>query len=527
MNRRDIARSALRGTGSLAAAGRATAGRGGGRGSAAADRVRSDPGRHPAPGARRALGRGPAERPGRAPDLGQRQVSDPQRRIILDERPIPQNAEIGPVASSTRRYRSTDWPRTARSAWPSRRPTSRAATDRDDRYRLSSAQPPPGKPVASAACPPPAPPSCTCWRSAATVRRSSGRRVRRPRRRCAGRLARRHLTSADGTRPQPEQPAVLAGARPPPARSPRPATTFTTLVQNKQVHEHDIVAVVIASHLLASGRLVIAASDTVAGNPPRPAFAAPDLCEVAGPVDRLRLPRRRVPRRRPQAERAAPERDQAIRARLAAQAGRDHVRRLEGRAQRGGSDQAERLLRPGRDAGVRGADLAGVRKDRSAAYTLDQFRTAFGNEVLNLSWDGASRRIVLHPDPGARPDPLRQRRGSDRRAGRGSPARTDGAPDRVPVRPGRPCRVVQRDQGEALPRRPGGEGRGRPCGAGRLARVLGRRIAGPRSRLLPANIPHREDTGDPREHLLGVGVQLIRRDVPSRSKSASRADPGP
>ncbi len=32
-----------------------------------------------------------------------------------------------------------------------------------------------------------------------------------------------------------------------------------------------------------------------------------------------------------------------------------------------------------------GADLAGIRKDRSAAYTLDQFRTALENEVLNLS----------------------------------------------------------------------------------------------------------------------------------------------
>ena len=32
-----------------------------------------------------------------------------------------------------------------------------------------------------------------------------------------------------------------------------------------------------------------------------------------------------------------------------------------------------------------GADLAGVRNNRSAAYTLDQFRTAMQNEVSNLS----------------------------------------------------------------------------------------------------------------------------------------------
>jgi hypothetical protein len=32
-----------------------------------------------------------------------------------------------------------------------------------------------------------------------------------------------------------------------------------------------------------------------------------------------------------------------------------------------------------------GADVAGARKDRAAAYTLDQFRTAVQNEVSNLS----------------------------------------------------------------------------------------------------------------------------------------------
>ena len=255
------------------------------------------------------------------------------------------------------RCRSTDWSRTARSAWPSRPPTPRASNA--PRRSISSifrpSPAPPDKPVVQP--PPPCLPrrGCTSWPSAATASAPACRPWRMPvaTPRISPTGSPDHLTSADGVHATPEPPEVLAGLKASARSITEACDHLHALVQKKQVHEHDIVAVVIASHVLGtSDGVVIAAADTAAIDPPRPSLGGLGPRRGPGPVDRLRLPRRRVPRWRPRAEGASQERDQAVCARLAEEAGRDHVHRLEGRAERRRSNQAARLLRAGGHAGA-------------------------------------------------------------------------------------------------------------------------------------------------------------------------------
>jgi hypothetical protein len=159
-----------------------------------------------------------------------------------------------------------------------------------------------------------------------------------------------------------------------------------SLVRTKQVHEHDIVAVVIASHLVASPQgTVIAVSDTVAGSPPRPAVPASELCEVLGQltaygcrvvvfvdgVHKLDEPQ--------QAESKSFVRDlQRKRGVITFIASKEGPSGVDGNKQHG-------RFALGILQAFDAADLAGARKDRSSAYTLDQFRAVVVNEVLNLS----------------------------------------------------------------------------------------------------------------------------------------------
>jgi hypothetical protein len=180
---------------------------------------------------------------------------------------------------------------------------------------------------------------------------------------------------------------VLAGAKATAQSITEACDHLHKLVQDKKLHEHDIVAVVVASHLLASkdGPL-IAASDTVAKNvPPRPAFAASDLCEVLGQltdygcrvvvfldgVHKLEGPLK--------SEIKPLVRDLQIKRRV-----------ITFVASKEGPSIVDKVHEHGLFAlGVmqvfEGADLAGVRKDRTAPITLDQFKTALRNQVLTLS----------------------------------------------------------------------------------------------------------------------------------------------
>ncbi len=204
-----------------------------------------------------------------------------------------------------------------------------------------------------------------------------------------------HLTSAEGTKTTVQRPEVLAGAKASVASIRGACDHLQKLVRNKQVHEHDIMVVVIASHLLSSkDGVVIAAADTVAGNALRPAFAAADLCELMGQLTDYGC-------RVVVFLDGVHQLDQPVQSEI-----KPFVRDLQQKrrvitfiASKEGPSGADRIKQNGFfTLGVTqvfaGADLAGARKDRSGAYTLDQFRTAVQNEVLNLSGSAQHARFA-------------------------------------------------------------------------------------------------------------------------------------
>ena len=199
-----------------------------------------------------------------------------------------------------------------------------------------------------------------------------------------------HLTSADGIKSVPEPPRVLVGAKASTQSITEACDHLETLVREKRVREHDIVSVVIASHLLAykdsplKEGIQIAASDSVS-NPPHPTFPASDLCEILGHltdygcrvivlldgVHKLEEPLK--------SEIKPLVRDLQRKRRVIAFI-----------ASKEGPSKADRTRRNGLFAlGLMQvfdeADLAGARKDRTAPYTLDQLKTALRNRVLTLS----------------------------------------------------------------------------------------------------------------------------------------------
>jgi WD40 repeat protein len=195
-----------------------------------------------------------------------------------------------------------------------------------------------------------------------------------------------HLTSAAGTKSTVKAPQVLAGPAASVASITAACDHILELVENKQVNDHDVMAVVIASHILPSKEgTVIAAADTVGGSLPRPAVAAADLCELLGRltdygcrvvvfldgVHKLEEPLK---------SEIKPfvrdlQRKRHVITFIASKEGPSRVDRI----------QQNGIFAIGVMQAFRGADLAGARTDRSGAYTLDQFRTAVENEVLNLS----------------------------------------------------------------------------------------------------------------------------------------------
>ena len=252
-------------------------------------------------------------------------------------------------------------------------------------------------------------------------------------------LRRRH-------RDAPQPPQILAGQKASVRSITEACDRLHDLVQNKQVREHDIVAVVIASHLLAStDGVVIAAADTVVSNPPRPAFAASDLGEVLGQltdygcrvvvfldgVHKLEEPLK---------SEIKPfvrdlQRKRGVITFIASKEGPSGVDRT----------REHGLFALGVMQVFQGADLAGVRKDRSAAYTLDQFRTALQNEVSNLSARRQQASCYI-PTQVPERDPLRQ-------AAELNGRNWQSCPERQQDQGSRPAdwrflRLANRDQGE-------------------------------------------------------------------------------
>jgi WD40 repeat protein len=310
-----------------------------------------------------------------------------RRRIVLDERPLPPNPNVGPVGELNEVVPLNGLPanRRVRLAVEATNDRGSQRTETIDLVYLPPAKP--AQPAAPAA-PAPAPPrlhvlAIGCDRFAGGL----------PPVEFAGRDARSlaewladHLTSADGTKPTAQPPRVLTG----PEASVQSITAacdhLHKLVQEKKVQEHDIVAVVIASHLLASKEgALLAATDTVGSISPRPAFATSDLCEVLGQltdygcrvvvfldgVHSLEEPLK--------SEIKPLVRDlQRMRRVITFIASKEGPSRVDQTRQNG-------LFALGLMQVFQGAALASAREGRSGAYTLDQFRTVLQDEVLNLS----------------------------------------------------------------------------------------------------------------------------------------------
>ncbi|MGP0064271.1 MAG: WD40 repeat domain-containing protein [Isosphaeraceae bacterium] len=305
-----------------------------------------------------------------------------QRRIILDERPLPREPRIGPTGAFDEQVPLNGLVpnRRIRLAAEATNVAGGRRTETIDLVYL----PPPAAPRLPA---PPAPRlhvlaiGCDRFADGLPSVEYAGQDAEA----LAGWLA-DHLTSADGTRAAPGPPQVLAGAKASTRSIATACDQLHKLVQEKRVREHDIVAIVVASHLLASPEgVVIAAADTAGGVAPRPAFAASDLAEILGQLTDYgcrvvvfldgvhKLDDRSKSEIKPFV-RDLQRRRGAI-AFIASKEGPSGVDRT-----RGHGFFAQGVLQS-----FTGADLAGARKDRTAPYTLDQFRTALQNEVSNLS----------------------------------------------------------------------------------------------------------------------------------------------
>ncbi len=311
-----------------------------------------------------------------------------RRRLILDERPLPRDPDIGPVGEFNEEVPLTGLipNRRVRLAAEVTNVAGRQRTEAIDLVYVPPAQP--AEPVV----PQPqamAPPrlhllAIGCDRFSAGL--PSVEYAGSDAEALVGWLA-DHLTSADGTAVAPESPHVLAGQKASVRSITDACDRLHELAQQKRVRPHDTVAVVIASHLLASPNgVVIAASDTEAGSkPPSPAFAAADLSEILGQLTDYGC-------RVVVFLDGVHKLEEPLRSEI-----KPFVRDLQRKrgviafiASKEGPSGVDRTRRHGLFAlGVmqvfQGAPLAGAGQDRFKAYTLDQFRTAVQNEVSNLS----------------------------------------------------------------------------------------------------------------------------------------------
>lgn len=317
-----------------------------------------------------------------------------RRRIVLDERPYPRDPNVGPVGTLNEVV-----PLNGLS--PNRRvrlaveATGQNGSQRTETIDLVYR--PPAKAPAGVPQPTPEPPrlhlltiGCDQFAGALPPVEFAGNDAHL----LADWLA-DHLTSAAGTKAAAERPQVLVGKSASVAAIANACDHLHNLVQHHQLHQQDIVAVVIASHLLASKEgIVIAAADTVGGQSPCQAFAGANIGDLLGQLtdygcrvvvfldvvhnldgsfkSQLKPFVRDLQRKR------------HVITFVASKEGPSGVIR----AQRNG------IFAIGVTQAFRGSDLAGVRKDRAGAYTLDQFRTAVENEVLNLS--GRQQRAACY-----------------------------------------------------------------------------------------------------------------------------------
>jgi WD40 repeat protein len=304
-----------------------------------------------------------------------------RRRIILDERVLPLNPNLAPAPAFNERVPLAGLvpKRPVRLAVEAANAAGGLRTETIDIVYVPPAAPP---------APPPNPPRLHVM-AIGSDRFASGLPAVEFAVEDARELARwlaEHLTSADGDRVAAERPRILVGEDASTRSIAGACDHLRKLVDKKQVNEHDIVTIVIASHLLATPQgVAIAAADTVAGDPTRPAFPAANFAEVLGQladygcrvvvfldgVHKLDEPSK--------SEIKSFVRDlqrkRGVITFIASKEGPSYADRFKGHG----------VFAQGVMQVFEGADLAGARKDRAEPVTLDQFRTSLKNEVSNLS----------------------------------------------------------------------------------------------------------------------------------------------
>jgi hypothetical protein len=195
-----------------------------------------------------------------------------------------------------------------------------------------------------------------------------------------------HLVSTDGTKTAPEPAWILTGPKATARAIQDAVDRLHELVDKKQIHDGDVVTVVIASHLLEStDGALLATCDTRIKNPPRPVVSTRDIADVLGQLTdygcRVVVFLDGVHKLdNPLSSEIKPfVRELQRRRRVIT-----FVASKEGPS---GFDVPNQhgLFALGLLRVFQGADLAGARKNRAAVYTLDQFKTELRNTVLGLS----------------------------------------------------------------------------------------------------------------------------------------------
>jgi WD40 repeat protein len=305
------------------------------------------------------------------------------RRIIFDERPLLRDPIVRPVAEFTENLQvDLVRDRRVRLAVEAR---SASGTERTETIDLVYLPPPkPSQPPP----PPPVPPRLLLLAIGCESFPAPLRAVKYAHRDAAelARFLSAHLVSADGAKTLAGPTDILAGTKVSVHSIQEAIDRLHERIGQKEIRQHDIVAVVLASHLLASkeGTLIVA-SDSQISEPPRPNVAARELADVLGQLTdygcRVILFLDGVhPLEDPFTSEIKPlvRELQQKRGVITFVASKEGPSDVDSTAKHG-------LFALGLLRVFQGADLAGARKDRTAPYTLDQFRTELRNTVLNLS----------------------------------------------------------------------------------------------------------------------------------------------
>jgi WD40 repeat protein len=194
------------------------------------------------------------------------------------------------------------------------------------------------------------------------------------------------LVGGDAVPARPQEPDVLTGARASAQSITSALDHLQELMHSQQIHQGDVVAIVLAAHLLEhKGSTLIAAADTDPRDSPKPAIPSRELedvlarmadygCRVIVFIDGVHKLKAPLASQIKSLARELAHKRRVI----TFVASKEGPSEVSVQAQHG-------LFALGLSRVFTGADLAGPRGNRRQVYTLDQFKTALREEVLSLS----------------------------------------------------------------------------------------------------------------------------------------------